>query len=158
MPAITAFRVQTKKVGGRKASDPLPANRKAALLQSALPWTITDSTPSAHRWVWRTAYSPYPPLFSNGVVLLEVLDARSFLQEAATSPLHVLVAARRFFIPRLLAFGRLSAVPRLPARPNRFTSRSRGWRCATDSCPPHCCEAVFPGYSCPSPGCHRCHC
>ena len=67
MPAITAFRVQTKKVGGRKASDPLPANRKAALLQSALPWTITDSTPSTHRWASAYGLFSVPPaLFKRG--------------------------------------------------------------------------------------------
>ena len=88
-------------------------------MQSALPRTITDSTPSAHCWVSACGLFSAPPALFNRGCPPEYRTFGPSLLEVATSPLHLLDAARRFFIPGLLTFRRLSAVPPLLKRPNR---------------------------------------
>ena len=133
-------------------------NRRAALLQSALPRTITDSTPSPHRWASAYGLFSVPPaLFKRGC------PPRS-TRRAVFPPGSSYFAAARIGCSETVfhpsAFGLRASFRHSPpsgeAEP-LHPPLSRMWR-ATDSCPPHCCEAVFPGYSCPSPGCHRCHC
>ena len=110
------------------ATDVRRQNR-SILSQSAMPWMTSDSTPTAPvARRWRADITPHPPLFSNGVTLVHC-GRMAQLLELATSPLHVLYAARRFFIPWLLAFGRLSAVLHLSMKPNRTLHLSALMRC-----------------------------
>jgi hypothetical protein len=96
-------------------------------LQSALPRTITDSTPSTH--CWASAYG----LFSVPLALFKRGCPPRSTRRAVFPPGSSYFAAARIgcsetvFHPSAFGLGRLSAVPHLPARPNRSTYRFRGF-------------------------------